>query len=184
MPVTARQDPSAASALGPDRRILVLRSGEAGPADTPVRAERPFAPADRVLIDRFRALARRSRLAERLDLHEACALIASEPGDAAWRYGLALLSALGETARCRMVFHPAGSAETSFAERWLAALVASVMRDDDASVRFQVARLVAPEGRRAVRFLATGFAQALASEGKVGIVAASGAARGSAGHAP
>lgn len=122
-----------------------------------------FDQADAALVDLLRDLARESRLSCRLDVDRACALIATEPGDAVRRYGLALLSALGDGATVRLVFHVPGSPERSFAERWLAGLVASVLRDDADSVRFAVERVVAPRHRRSVRFLVRGFAGAWGS---------------------
>ncbi len=140
--------------------VRPLRPGAAAERPVPTRQE-PDA-RERALIERLRRLACRSRLARRLDLDKACALIAGEPGEAVDRYGVALLAALAETAACRLVFHPAGAAETTFAERWLLGLVAAIEREDGPSVRFQVERVVTPAGRRTVRFLATGLADALA----------------------
>lgn len=120
----------------------------------------PPAARDAALVDLLRELAIDSRLARRLDLDRACALIASEPGDAVRRYGVALLSALSEGARLRLVFHPRGSGELTFAERWLSGLVGSLARGDEDSARFAVERVVDARHRRSVRFLALGFAGA------------------------
>jgi hypothetical protein len=124
----------------------------------------PTAGAERGLVEASRRLAGRCRAACRLDPHCACVRLAGGRAPAAvWAEALLriLREGLGRPPR----FYAPGSAELSFDERWLAALVAAHRRRDMASARFLIARRIRPEARGAVRFLAAGLARGLDDTG-------------------
>lgn len=116
---------------------------------------------DEALLKRLRLFARHARLAARIDLDRACALIAPDPEQAAEVYGCTLLRALDAEATRPVVFHPGCAAPASFDEMWLLRIVRLFQSGDEAGARFLIAGRVTPHARRKVAFLAARFAQSL-----------------------
>ena len=147
--------PASSRPEGTVTRLCLVPAAPPQPATVP-QSDR----TDTRLVEVLRRLARESHLGRRMDPHRACALIEMAPGDAVDRFGRGLLSALRNAAAVRLVFHPAGAAERTFAERWLVGLVEAYDRGDADSVRFAIERAVSPAHRRTIRFLARGFSEA------------------------
>jgi hypothetical protein len=133
------------------------RIAQGGRAPIPLALSRQ----DEALLHRLRLSARRARLASRIDLDRACALIAPEPEQAAEVYGCTLLRALDAEAARPVVFHPGCAAPAGFDEMWLLRIVRLFQSGDEAGARFLIAGRVNLHARRKVAFLAARFAQSL-----------------------
>ncbi len=137
-----------------EKRIGLGRQG-ANPAPVTLDAD------DEALLKRLRLFARHARLASRIDLDRACALIAPEPEQAAEVYGCMLLRALDAEATRPVAFHPGCAAPASFDELWLLRIVRLFQSGDEAGARFLIAGRVPFHARRKLAFLAARFAHSL-----------------------
>jgi hypothetical protein len=130
----------------------------------PAALLQPALPDDaRPLLERLRAIAMRGRSQPRLDTRRACEMLRDEPEIAAPVFADALLRTLRTHLGSRPRFFAPGSAEVSFDERWLLALLLARRRGDAASARFLVRSRVAPPARAALDFLSGGLAARLGS---------------------
>lgn len=118
----------------------------------------PVAAGDRELLAFLRGLARRAQLAPPLSLDGVCSLVAPSSPAA---YGLALMRTLDAVATRPLVFHPKGSAETSFDEAWLVRLLRCLEAGDESSARLLIGRRAGRLGQRTVGWLALGLAERL-----------------------
>ncbi len=116
---------------------------------------------DRQLLGCLRAFARKAKLAPRLDLDLACALITPASDRAETVYGSTLLRALDALATRSVMFHMGFDAKPSFDELWLLRIVRLFQQGDEAGARFLIAGRVPAQSRHKIAFLASRFAQSL-----------------------
>jgi hypothetical protein len=109
----------------------------------------------------LRVLAPACRAKARLDLFQACAMLATDRDQAAQAYADALIRTLEQGLGRPPVLHRAGSAELSFDENWLGALFAAEARGDAASFAFLIDRRLARAAARQIGFLVAGLARRL-----------------------
>lgn len=112
-------------------------------------------------LNALRLAAMRCRARARVDLFNACALLANERAVAAPAYAEALLRTLEQGLSKRPTFYVPGSIDVSFDERWLMTLIFAFRANDLDSAAFLIARRIAPQARRSVGFLAAGVAREL-----------------------
>lgn len=126
----------------------------------------PFAPLpadeDAARLDALRRLFQLSRARARLDLFEACAMLATTPSRAAPAIAEALLRALEASLSRSLVLYRPGEAMLSFDERWLLGLLAAAQRDDLDSLAFLLRRRLPHHARRQIGWLAGQLVQRLA----------------------
>lgn len=146
---------SAVLALVPAAESLeTARDPRIRPAPGPIAAE------DRPVLELLRSFLDPCHLAGRVNVEQACALVAADPAAELERCGVALLHALDRYSPARFVFHRPGTRDVTFDEAWLVRLIRSAEAGDEASVRLLVHRKIAHGGRRHVAFLAARVAAA------------------------
>ena len=119
----------------------------------------PEAIPRRDMLDGLREAALRAHCARRLELFQACAMLSGDRAQSHAAFRDALLRTLSQGLRRRPVLFRPGVPETSFDERWLLALIDSVIRDDAPSIRFLSASRIAAHARRSLLFLVAGLAR-------------------------
>lgn len=117
-----------------------------------------LSPEDARLLTCLRMFARQAKIAPRLDLDRACALIAPHPSEAMQIWGSTLLRALDAQATRAVVFHAGCAARPGFDELWLLRIIRLFQQGDDAGARFLIAGRVPHRARRKIAFLAARFA--------------------------
>ncbi|MEM9028861.1 MAG: hypothetical protein AAGC70_10880 [Pseudomonadota bacterium] len=139
----------------------------APPGGTAMVPEHDLTPDDAKRLKFLRILAEQSQLRSRRELEQMCWLIAAERSASATRYGLALFGALAEYARQRLVFHARDSAIASDDEIWLLRTLRAYEDAETPNGRALVSWRVMPEGRRRIRFLVGGLAEALKEDHEI-----------------
>lgn len=134
----------------------------------PVESFPPPAPPvldsdDVARIRRLRRVVEQSLLASRSRLEHTCLIIAADRKASLQRYGLALFGTLDRHASQRLTFYPEGCKEFSGGEIWLSRVLRAFEQADTAEGRALIAWRVKPSGRRRVRFLVAGLADAFAA---------------------
>jgi hypothetical protein len=109
----------------------------------------------------LRVLAPACRVKARLDLFQACAMLAMDRDQAAQAYADALIRTLHHGLGHAPVLHRAGTEELSFDEKWLTALFDAQARGDDASFAFLIRRRLARTAARQIGFLVASLARRL-----------------------
>jgi hypothetical protein len=109
----------------------------------------------------LRVLAPACRAKARLDLFQACAMLAMDRDQAAQAYAEALVRTLHQGLGRAPVLHRVGEAEMSFDERWLAALFDAQARGDDDSFAFLIRRRLTRGATRQIGFLVAALARRL-----------------------
>lgn len=112
-------------------------------------------------INHLRLVAMRCRSSARIDLFEACALLAHERETAALAFAEALLRGLRQALGRTPVFHAPGTTELSFDEAWLMRCLDRARAGDIDSLTFLLRRQVRPEAARSLGFLITNMAERL-----------------------
>lgn len=135
---------------------LVAPMDDRSPAPRgPVHAPLTLSADDRAVLRLVRRLARQAQLCGPIPVDHVCSLIEPASPQA---YGVALMRTLDVVATRPMVFHPETAEEASFDELWLVRLLRCLRLGDTASARLLIDRRTGRFGRRAVAFLAQGFA--------------------------
>lgn len=114
-----------------------------------------------VLVDLLRRSAREGRARPAVDPGVACAQLDPAHPDAAPAAADALVRLVHRAVDRRAVIYAPSSAEISFDEAWLVALVTAAGRDDAASLRLLLGRRVRPEMRGPMTCLARNLARGL-----------------------
>lgn len=138
-------------------RVVMLRAGE---VETPVLNPCDACPTLE-LVQTLRGLLRDSLLQPQQDLHQACAVIAADPGVTVERVSAAFFHGLSRYAKRRMVFFNTRASGVSAGERWVARLLEVVAQDDTASARYLIESTIDPAGQRWMLFLARQLASHL-----------------------
>lgn len=112
-----------------------------------------LSPAETARLDGLRRLFRVSRARQKLDLFEACAILAAAPGRATTALAEALLRSLETSLGRAPVLYRPGEAMLSFDERWLLGLLAAARRGDEASMHFMLRARLPHHARRQTGWL-------------------------------
>jgi hypothetical protein len=111
----------------------------------------------RGILNALRVTALDCRVAARMDLFHACALLSNKENTARDAYSQALLKCLSEAISTKPVFFQPGTVELSFDEAWLIrALIASRSGDGD-SLAFLIRSRVPKMYQRQISFLIKGI---------------------------
>jgi hypothetical protein len=105
-------------------------------------------------IQQLRRIAQKSMLCSRVELDQACLVIAGGGDESIESIGLALFGALGKYASKRLIMHSPLANSPSESEIWLCRMISSFETADTAEGRALVAWRIRPAGHRRVRFLA------------------------------
>lgn len=112
------------------------------------------------LLNKLRFLSASCRAAARLDLSEACAMLAPDRETAAEAYAMALMRTLSQALGHRPVIRAPG-AEPSFDELWLMRLIERAHACDDDSISFLIMRRIPPNTRHTFLPIINGLARNL-----------------------
>lgn len=110
-----------------------------------------FAESTLVML---RVLMRQCRAKARVEVFTACAFLQQNPSHLAQAYADALLRILAQALPSGFVVHAPQSAERSFDENWLMALMDSIRRGDQSSTDFLLRARLPHSVRRSVGWLA------------------------------
>lgn len=132
-------------------------------APAPLTRPRPpsFVPERSGLLSLLRVAAAEARVAPRLGLGPACALIAADPDAGAALHVDAVVRVLPEALERRPVIRMPGGGEPSFDEAWLCALLEADRRGDTASLVFLLHRRVVAHARGRLLALVRGLRASL-----------------------
>lgn len=111
------------------------------------------------LLNRMRFHAIRCRASAHLDLFKACSLLDPHANGAEIETLRTLVRVMGQALDREPVFFQPGSAEISFDERWLLALITAAHTKDDNSFQFLMVRRVAHHKRRIFSLLIKSLAE-------------------------
>lgn len=131
------------------------------PTSERLHASHPLSAEERIVLDRLRWLAIRSRLAPRPDLERACFLLAGETDVSLERFAIAFFRGLEERATRDMSLYRPGTQAVSDDEAWLIRLIAAWQSGDEKAASALVSWRICPESRRWMRFLSAGLVRAL-----------------------
>ena len=129
------------------------------PALRTAPATPPLSPAEAARLNALRRLFQLSRARARLDLFEACAMLAAQPQRSGPAFAEALLRTLEANLGRALVLYRPGEALLSFDERWLLALLAAALRADGASMAFLLASRLPRHARRQTGWLIARLAE-------------------------
>ncbi|MEM9708098.1 MAG: hypothetical protein AAF871_04845 [Pseudomonadota bacterium] len=123
-------------------------------AEDPERAKSPeFGEAALPFLNRLRLKSLDCRAAARVDLFQACALLATDRETAWAAHAEALIKCLPEALGARPIFYRPGVRDISFDEAWLLRMATAASEDDDNSFEFLLRSRVAAPHRRNMGFL-------------------------------
>jgi len=117
--------------------------------------------SQRILLDRLRWLALRSRLAPKPNLEKACFLLAAGREASLERYSVCFFRGLADHARRDMEIYRPGARAVSDDETWLLRLMAAWRRNEPRAAAALVAWRGEPSHQRWLRFLSEGLSTAL-----------------------
>jgi len=117
-----------------------------------------------VLLNELRMVALKCRVAARLDLFEACAMLSNDKTKARTAYAETLMKCLEQATGKRPLFYRPGCEDISFDEAWLTRLIVASIDDDQDSFDFLLRSRVPHWARRNFAFLIHSIAAECPSE--------------------
>jgi hypothetical protein len=117
------------------------------------KAALPLHGKDRDVLNRLRLCAMECRVAARVDLFEACALLTLEGEDAKRRFMDTFVRCLSDAFHRPVKWYHPGAQEVTFDEAWVLRCLSSIEAGDADSLSFLLRSRVARENRRYIGYL-------------------------------
>jgi len=105
------------------------------------------------VLNRLRMSAMECRVAARIDLFEACALLTLEGEDAKRTFVSTLIKCLSEAVHAPIKWYQPGASDLTFDEAWVLRCLISIEAKDTHSLEFLLRSRVSPADRRYIGYL-------------------------------
>ena len=114
---------------------------------------RPLHGRDRDILNRLRLCAMECRVAARVDLFEACALLTLEGEDAKRTFMATFVKCLSNAVHGPVKWYRPGAEEVTFDEAWVLRCLSTIEAGDTDSLSFLLRSQVAQDDRRYIGYL-------------------------------